>query len=166
MDVSVQQNYKDFYNRIKIFIIACMNRLLTNVSLLPYNTFGVDVRASHFFHLKNHGDLIDLLELPYFREISGNLSRILVLGQGSNILFTDNFEGIVIKNEISGIRIIEDDESYVALEAGAGVIWNDLVDYAVSRNWWGIENLALIPGTAGAAPVQNIGAYGSEASEA
>lgn len=140
-----------------------MNRLLTNVSLLPYNTFGVDVSASYVFYLKQPADLNALLEVPGFRERSGNLSRLLVLGQGSNILFTGDFEGIVIKNEIGGIKILEEDNSSVTVEAGAGVIWNDLVDYAVSRNWWGIENLVLIPGTAGAAPVQNIGAYGVEA---
>ncbi len=142
-----------------------MIRLHTNVSLLPYNTFGVDVSASYLFYLNQLADLDNFMEIPGLREMSGNLKRILVLGQGSNILFTGDYEGIVIKNEIGGIRIIEEDDSFVIVEAGAGVIWNDLVDYAVSRGWWGIENLALIPGTAGAAPVQNIGAYGVEAAD-
>jgi len=142
-----------------------MNRLLTNVSLLPYNTFGVDVSASHVFYLKQPADLDDLQGYPAFREMSHDPGRILVLGQGSNILFTADFEGIVIKNEIGGIKILEEDESYITVDAGAGVVWNDLVDYAVSMNWWGLENLALIPGTAGAAPVQNIGAYGVEAAD-
>ena len=142
-----------------------MNRLLTNVSLQPYNTFGVDVSAAYVFYLKQPSDLNDLREFPVFREMSDNLSRILLLGQGSNILFTGDFDGIVIRNEIGGIKIIEEDSLSVTVEAGAGVIWHDLVDYAVSRHWWGIENLALIPGTAGAAPVQNIGAYGVEAAD-
>jgi UDP-N-acetylmuramate dehydrogenase len=142
-----------------------MNRLLTNVSLQPYNTFGVDVSASHVFCLKQPSDLDDLRGFAVFREMTGNPGRILVLGQGSNILFTGDFEGIVIRNEIGGIQIIGEDSLSVTVEAGAGVIWNDLVDYAVRKNWWGIENLALIPGTAGAAPVQNIGAYGVEAAD-
>ena len=142
-----------------------MNRPVTNVSLLPYNTFGVDVNASYVFYLKQRSDLDDLHGFPVFMELSGILSNILVLGQGSNILFTNDFEGIVIRNEIGGIKIIEEDSLSVTVEAGAGVIWNDLVDYAVSMNWWGLENLALIPGTAGAAPVQNIGAYGVEAAD-
>ena len=134
-----------------------------NTSLLPYNTFGVDVEASHLFHLKSRKDLASILDFPGFNELSGNLDKLIVLGQGSNVLFTDDFTGVVIRNEIEGIEIIEEDESSVLLEVGSGVIWNDLVEYTVSRNWSGIENLTLIPGTAGAAPVQNIGAYGVEA---
>jgi len=136
-----------------------------NISLLPYNTFGVDVKASHFFHLKSSDQLHEFLDFPGFKEISGDLRQMLVLGQGSNILFTGDFDGVVIRNEIDGINIIAEDDSSVTLEAGAGVTWNDLVDYAADRNWWGIENLALIPGTVGAAPVQNIGAYGVEAAD-
>lgn len=137
----------------------------TNASLLPYNTAGVDVNASHLFYLRHLSELNEMLDFPGFREISDNLKNLLVMGQGSNILFTVNFQGVVVKNEIGGIKVVEEDESFVILEAGAGVIWNDLVEYAVSRGWWGIENLTLIPGTAGAAPVQNIGAYGVEAAD-
>lgn len=136
-----------------------------NISLLPYNTFGVDVRASHLFHLKSPDQLHELLDFPGFREMSGDFSQMLVLGQGSNILFTDDFHGVVVRNEISGINVVDEDESSVIIEAGSGVIWNDLVDYAAGRGWWGVENLALIPGTVGAAPVQNIGAYGVEAAD-
>ena len=136
-----------------------------DISLRPYNTFGVVARAAHLFHLKSPDQLQELLDFPGFKEISGNMSQILVLGQGSNILFTGDFQGVVVRNEITGIRVIDEDESSVIIEAGSGVIWNDLVDYAVSRGWWGIENLALIPGTVGATPVQNIGAYGAEAAD-
>lgn len=142
-----------------------MIRFSTDVSLLPYNTFGVDVRASHLFYLKHPADLDALFGFPGFREMTDNLNRILILGHGSNILFTGDFDGVVIRNEIDGIKILEEDDSSVTLEAGAGVTWNDLVDFAADRNWWGIENLALIPGTVGAAPVQNIGAYGVEAAD-
>jgi UDP-N-acetylmuramate dehydrogenase len=136
-----------------------------NISLRPYNTFGVDVNAAHLFYLKSPDQLQELLDFPGFIEMSGNMSQLLVMGQGSNILFTGDFHGVVVRNEITGIRVIDEDESSVVIEAGSGEIWNDLVDFAVGRGWWGIENLALIPGTVGAAPVQNIGAYGAEAAD-
>lgn len=136
-----------------------------NISLLPYNTFGMDVRASHLFHLESPGQLNELPDFPGFMEMSGDMSQLLVLGQGSNILFKGDFNGAIVRNEITGIKVIDEDESSVVVEAGSGVIWNDLVDFAVGRGWWGIENLALIPGTVGAAPVQNIGAYGAEAAD-
>jgi UDP-N-acetylmuramate dehydrogenase len=142
-----------------------MIRYLGNTGLKPYNTFGVEAMASHLFILNQQSDLKELTNWPGFREMSCHPGRILVLGQGSNILFADDYDGFILKNEIGGIEITGEDESSVTIEAGAGVIWNDLVDFAVSRNWWGIENLALIPGTAGAAPVQNIGAYGAEAAD-
>lgn len=136
-----------------------------NISLRQYNTFGVDVSADYLFHLKSPCQLQELLVFPGFMEKSGDMSRLLILGQGSNILFTGDFHGVVVRNEITGIRVIDEDESSVVIEVGSGVIWNDLVDFAVSRGWWGIENLALIPGTVGAAPVQNIGAYGAEVAD-
>ncbi len=142
-----------------------MIRYFQNISLLPYNTFGVDVMASHLFHLESPGQLPELLDFPGFTEMTGDMSKLLVMGQGSNILFTGEFTGVVVRNEITGIRVIDEDESSVVVEAGSGVTWNDLVDYAVDKGWWGIENLALIPGTVGAAPVQNIGAYGAEAAD-
>jgi UDP-N-acetylmuramate dehydrogenase len=154
-----------FPERIIFFIIVNMIRYCKNISLLPYNTFGVDVNASHLFYIHSADDLTEMLVFPGFNEMSENMRKMLVLGQGSNILFTVDFKGVIIRNEIRGISIIEEDESSVVLEVGSGVIWNDLVEYAVSRNWSGVENLSLIPGTAGAAPVQNIGAYGAEAAD-
>ncbi len=85
-----------------------------------------------------------------------------MLGGGSNILFTKDFDGLVIKLSAANIQIVEEDKDFVLVEAGAGVIWDDLVKYCVERNFGGIENLTLIPGTVGAAPIQNIGAYGQE----
>jgi UDP-N-acetylmuramate dehydrogenase len=93
------------------------------------------------------------------------MTDLLILGLGSNVLFTHDFKGVVIRNEIRGISIIGESGDSVLIEAGAGEKWEDLVDYAVARNLGGIENLTLIPGTVGAAPVQNIGAYGAEASD-
>ncbi len=134
-----------------------------NRSLLSYNTFGIDVRAAHLFHVNRPEDCREIVALPHFSEISHNLTDLLILGGGSNVLFTQDFNGVILKNEISGIHIPEENKESVFVEAGAGERWQDLVDYAVSRGLAGIENLTLIPGTVGAAPVQNIGAYGVEA---
>ena len=136
-----------------------------DISLLPYNTFGIDVIAAHFFCLKNPEEISEIIGLPEFSEISDNMTDLLILGHGSNVLFTHDFMGVIIRNEIMGIRIIGENSEFVFIEAGAGEKWEDLVDYAVGKNLGGIENLTLIPGTVGAAPVQNIGAYGVEAAD-
>jgi len=136
-----------------------------NISLKPYNTFGVDVMASHLFHLRSPDQLPEVLDLPGFMEHSGEPGQVLILGQGSNVLFTGDFPGVVLRNEINGITVLDEDELSVIIETGSGVIWNDFVDFVVGRGLWGVENLALIPGTVGAAPVQNIGAYGVEAAD-
>jgi len=142
-----------------------MIRYGENISLRPYNTFGIDVNAAHIFYLIAPEDLKDILEYPGFSDMSHNMADLLVLGQGSNILFTHDFRGVIIRNEIRGIRILDENEKFVFIEAGSGERWQDLVDYAVGKNLAGIENLTLIPGTVGAAPVQNIGAYGVEAAD-
>lgn len=129
--------------------------LQNNTSLKNYNTMKIDVNASYFSVVKNPEQLKEVLSKNHFK-------NILVIGSGSNILFTKDFDGLVIKNEIPGIKILSEDEYTVQLKAGAGVIWHELVMHCVENNWSGIENLALIPGTVGAAPVQNIGAYGQE----
>ena len=129
-----------------------------NISLQPYNTFGIDVKAKYFATFQNVIDLEDLLanrQLPI-------ANSTLVLGGGSNILLTRNFEGLVMKNEISGIEIIKEDEEYVYLKAGAGENWHQLVMHCVENDFAGMENLSLIPGNVGASPMQNIGAYGME----
>ncbi len=131
-----------------------------NFSLKNFNTFGVDASARAFVNAMDEDEMFEILsreELKLFPKF--------ILGGGSNVLFIKNYEGLVIKNSIPGIEIIEEDESSAIVEAGAGVNWNELVNYCVDRNLGGIENLALIPGTAGAAPIQNIGAYGEELSE-
>lgn len=125
-------------------------------SLKKYNTFGVDVKAKYFVEIKKEQDLVELFN----KDIINNL-EYLVLGGGSNILFKKNYEGLVIHMNIDGIELVYD-ENKVYVKAGGGVIWNDLVWFCIENNLWGVENLTLIPGTVGAAPVQNIGAYGTE----
>jgi UDP-N-acetylmuramate dehydrogenase len=125
-----------------------------NISLKPYNTFGIDVNAKAFIVVNNIGELKEVL--------TGNDESILILGGGSNILFTKNFNGIAIKNNLSGISIIEEDNESVYLKVGAGEIWHDFVLFCIENNYAGVENLSLIPGNVGASPMQNIGAYGVE----
>ncbi len=131
-----------------------------NYSLKRFNTFGVDASAKAFVDARSEDELFEILS---YKELK-SYSRF-ILGGGSNILLTKDYDGLVIKNSIPGIEIISEDGQTAIVEAGAGVNWNDLVTYCVNRNLGGIENLALIPGTAGAAPIQNIGAYGEELSE-
>ncbi|MCB0512837.1 MAG: FAD-binding protein, partial [Bacteroidetes bacterium] len=128
---------------------------LTNFSLKPYNTFGLVVFAHSFCRVKTKEDVQLLLVNGLLKE-----QAFLILGGGSNILFTKNFEGLVIKNEITGISIVQETDNEVWITAQSGTIWHDLVLFCVQNNYQGIENLALIPGTVGAAPIQNIGAYG------
>jgi UDP-N-acetylmuramate dehydrogenase len=131
-------------------------QILSNVSLKPYNTFGLDATAEFFAVAENLDDVQDLSELSYAKR---------VLGGGSNILLTQSVSGLVVFNKLKGISIEREDEDHVVLNVQSGEVWHDLVQYAIARGWGGIENLALIPGTAGASPMQNIGAYGVEAKE-
>lgn len=131
-----------------------------NVSLKKYNTFRVDVKALFLADGADENNILAIINDARFK----NLPK-LILGEGSNILFTKDFNGIVIRPTILGKRIIREDPDSIMLEVGAGENWHKLVAYAVDRNWGGIENLALIPGTVGAAPVQNIAAYGQNFSD-
>jgi UDP-N-acetylmuramate dehydrogenase len=127
-----------------------------NVSLKNFNTFGIDVSASIFANVTTETALQEILQ----SDVSKN-KPLLVLGGGSNILFTRNFTGLVLKISIPGIEVVES-ENEVYVTAGAGIVWNELVMFAVQQGYAGLENLTLIPGTVGASPVQNIGAYGVE----
>ncbi len=126
-------------------------------SLKAFNTFGLDVKANQYAPFSSVSELIQLLQNP---EIT--TENILVLGGGSNILFTRDFDGTVLHNQIKGIEIIAETDEYALLKAGGGEVWHDLVLYTIAQNLGGMENLSLIPGTVGAAPLQNIGAYGVE----
>ncbi len=134
-----------------------MSEFLQNVSLLPYNTFHIDVRAEYLTKIRSIKDLLDLRSTPLFKT-----NQRLILGGGSNVLFTRDFNGLVIKNDVEGIDTVDEDDQFITLRVGSGQNWHQLVVYCVERNLGGIENLSLIPGTVGAAPMQNIGAYGVE----
>jgi UDP-N-acetylmuramate dehydrogenase len=124
-----------------------------NISLLPYNSFHLDVNALEFESVKSIGELQDMLRVHEPR---------LILGGGSNILLTRNVEGLVMKIDIRGIDEVKEDNAYIYVRAGAGEPWHGFVEYTMERDWGGLENLSLIPGNVGAAPIQNIGAYGVE----
>jgi UDP-N-acetylmuramate dehydrogenase len=126
-----------------------------NISLRPYNTFHIDVKASEFIEVYSEEELLELCTSI----LRGR--KYLILGGGSNILLLNDIE-LAVKISIPGITIIDEDSASAYIRIGAGVEWNEVVKYAVERNLGGIENLVLIPGTTGAAPMQNIGAYGQE----
>lgn len=128
-----------------------------NINLLPYNTFHIEAFARYFAAVHNVDELQELLQAKAAQQ-----QPVLVLGGGSNLLFTSDFDGLVIKNELMGIDIVQDDEDYVYVRAGAGENWHRFVLYCVERGLGGVENLSLIPGSTGASPIQNIGAYGVE----
>jgi UDP-N-acetylmuramate dehydrogenase len=126
-----------------------------NFSLRPYTTFGIEAKARYFSTFTNDDELAELTT----RHSS---LHTFILGGGSNILLTKDFEGLVLKNEVKGIEVVHEDPEYVYVKAGAGENWHQFVLYCLSHNWAGIENLSLIPGNVGASPIQNIGAYGVE----
>ncbi|HOX83711.1 MAG TPA: UDP-N-acetylmuramate dehydrogenase [Chryseolinea sp.] len=127
------------------------------VDLLPYNTFGISHKANYFIEIHSVEEAQELFRSDVFKT-----NQHLFLGGGSNILLTKDFDGLVIKVSILGKEIIGEDENTITLKVSAGENWHDVVRYCVDKNWGGLENLSLIPGTVGAAPIQNIGAYGVE----
>ena len=126
-----------------------------NISLKPFNTFGIDVKASRFATFSSTSELNEILK-------SNKNESLLILGGGSNLLLTKDFEGLVLRNEIKGIEVISETDLDVIVKVGAGEVWHEFVLYCISQNFCGIENLSLIPGSVGASPMQNIGAYGVE----
>ena len=131
--------------------------ILENVDLQSLNTFGLKVSTSRFVTITSVEDAKALFQSPLFKK-----NKHLILGGGSNMLFTKDFDGLVVKVELRGIEILNENEDAVTLKVGAGENWHQFVLHCVERNWGGVENLSLIPGTVGAAPIQNIGAYGVE----
>jgi UDP-N-acetylmuramate dehydrogenase len=135
-------------------------QLADNVSLQGRNTFRVAARAAMMADVRRSDALAELFDFAMLRN-----GPVLVLGEGSNLLFADDFPGVVICLTMAGISILEDDGGHALVRADAGVAWNDLVGWTLARGLCGLENMALIPGTVGAAPIQNIGAYGVEVGE-
>ena len=132
-------------------------KIQENISLKNYNTFGVEAKAHYFVEVH------DLHELKYATEFAKiNHIKILFLGGGSNLLFTQDFDGLVIKLNLKGISEENLDENHVLVSAKAGENWHEFVLYTLSKNYGGLENLSLIPGNVGTCPIQNIGAYGTE----
>lgn len=125
-----------------------------NASLLPYNTFGLAAKAAHFTTVTSVEELQQALQ--------SRLQPVFILGGGSNILFTQDMPGLVIRNRIGGISVVRRFKNRVWVRVGGGEVWHDFVQWAVAQDFGGVENLSLIPGSVGAAPVQNIGAYGVE----
>ncbi|AKD58154.1 UDP-N-acetylmuramate dehydrogenase [Spirosoma radiotolerans] len=134
-----------------------MLNIQSHVSLKPYNTFGINANARYWVEVNSEEDLQTVLQLNDFLN-----QPKLILGGGSNVLLCHDFDGLVVKVNIQGIDVIRDDDDHVYITAGAGVNWHELVLFCVSHGYAGLENLSLIPGTVGAAPMQNIGAYGVE----
>ncbi|GAB3552971.1 UDP-N-acetylmuramate dehydrogenase [Spirosoma fluminis] len=134
-----------------------MLNIQSHVSLKPYNTFGIDADARYWVDVCHEDDLQTLLQLTDFID-----TPKLILGGGSNVLLCHNFDGLVVKMDIQGIELVREDDTHVFVRAGAGVNWHKFVMFCVERGYAGVENLSLIPGTVGAAPMQNIGAYGVE----
>lgn len=128
-----------------------------HVSLLPFNTFGIDVKTDYLIEYFSVEELSAILKSELVTS-----SRLLHVGSGSNLLFLNDFDGVVLHSQLKSIDLLTTDEQSVYVEVGAGVAWDDFVDFAVKKGWGGVENLSLIPGETGAAAVQNIGAYGVE----
>lgn len=133
-----------------------------NVSLAPYNSFGMDVKAAHFITFQHANEIAEIFCLPELLSLAQSNQLILILGEGSNLLLCNDIKGAVIKNDIQFIKILEETTQTATVEVGAGVSWQNFVAYTINKHWGGIENLSLIPGSVGAAPIQNIGAYGTE----
>ena len=132
-----------------------------NISLQSLHSFGCNEKANYFAKIDSNEAIEQRIQWAKEKNIP-----YLILGAGSNILFTKTFEGLVLKMEIMGIKKLKETASEVFLEVGAGENWHHFVSYCVQKGWGGVENLSLIPGTVGAAPIQNIGAYGVEAKDA
>ena len=128
-----------------------------NISLKQYNTFGIDANAKYFAEYNSEDELKEILRSDILKE-----NHYLHIGGGSNLLFLNDFDGIILHSKINSIEMIKENDDFVWLRAGSGVIWDDFVAFCVENNWCGVENLSLIPGEVGASAVQNIGAYGME----
>jgi UDP-N-acetylmuramate dehydrogenase len=134
--------------------------LQEHTSLKPFNTFGIDAESLYFTELADENDLCELLQSGLLQQHS-----FFILGGGSNVIFRQDYKGIIVKIGLHGIEKVNEDKQTIWLKAAAGENWSDFVEYCISQGWGGVENLTAIPGTVGASPVQNVGAYGTEAKD-
>ncbi|HSJ66144.1 MAG TPA: UDP-N-acetylmuramate dehydrogenase [Anditalea sp.] len=135
-------------------------KIQENISLKEFNTFGLDKKAKFFIEVHSNEEVIQALEFAKDKKIP-----VFILGGGSNILLTKDIHAVVLKINIKGLEILSESDTEVKVKVGAGESWHDFVLKAISNEWAGVENLSLIPGTVGASPMQNIGAYGVEIKE-
>jgi len=143
-----------YSNTLGLTMASLMQR---NVSLQPYNSMAVSASAAYLTEVASCDQIRSAVAFAHEREIP-----ILVLGDGTNTLFIKDFSGLVLLNRIKGIELVEESQDTVLVRVASGENWHDFVAYAIQQGWYGLENLALIPGLVGAAPIQNIGAYGVE----
>ena len=134
-----------------------MFSIKSDFCLKDFNTFHMNVKSRFFCEINSIQDFKELAETKAFRK-----ARHLILGGGSNVLFTGNYDGLIIKNNLQGIEVSGEDENYVYVKSGAGENWHNFVLWNIDKEFAGLENLSLIPGNVGASPMQNIGAYGIE----
>jgi len=134
-----------------------MFEIKENFPLKKYNTFGIDVKARYFSMCPSKDELIQSIN-KYKKE----KLPLMILGGGSNVLFTQNFPGLIIQPALKGIEVINENSRVIQLKVGAGEDWDEFVEYCVEKGWGGVENLSFIPGNVGTCPIQNIGAYGVE----
>lgn len=134
-----------------------MIKITENTTLKSLNTFGIKAFCKWFVEVNKMDDINELLKQDVFKN-----SEKLILGGGSNLLFTKNFDGIVVKNNLKGISVVKEGNDHVLVKAAAGEVWHEFVTWSIGKNYAGLENLSLIPGCVGASPMQNIGAYGVE----
>ncbi len=132
-------------------------QILEYHSLKKFNTFGIDISAKYFAEFSSIADIQEILSNPNHLK-----SKKLILGGGSNLLFTKNFDGLVLKNNLKGIELVKEDTDFYYVKSAAGEVWHEFVLHCIKKNYAGLENLSLIPGNVGASPMQNIGAYGVE----
>lgn len=130
-----------------------------NISLKKYNTFGIDVLGLYYQTFNSSADL----ELVFSNRLF--LKKYIIIGSGSNLLFVNDYDGLILQSTDESIEIVAENELVVSVKVGSGLIWDKFVEWSVNKGFWGVENLSHIPGTIGASPVQNIGAYGVEASD-
>ncbi|UCS92952.1 UDP-N-acetylmuramate dehydrogenase [Echinicola marina] len=135
-------------------------KIQENISLKPYNTFQIDKKARFFTKVNSKDELIAAIEFSKVKNIP-----LFILGGGSNILITKDVFALVVKIDITGIEVTKEDDEHIWVRVGAGEVWHEFVLKAIQNQWAGVENLSLIPGTVGASPMQNIGAYGVEIKE-